>query len=200
MAYRKPIHAFPVNNHDTPNHHNLNVHNKQQENRNRVKFMKNNITSGGGVNVFEINRLRWLAVMSYAYPAPYKTGAGRENPKLLEATQDAESVFFVVRYMRHSMAWCVIRQRSYNRRSVALLAYHAAHDGAMCSNRCAGLTPNPLAPRSTPRRPVMVTLAGQSQGWPVSSNAGILTPVNVTALFERENSGGDSLNLLEEAA
>ncbi|ENC7536827.1 ash family protein [Salmonella enterica subsp. enterica serovar Brandenburg] len=201
MAYRKsPIHAFPVNNRDTPNHHNLNAHNKQQENRNRVKFMKNNITSGSGVNVFEINRLRWLAVMSYAYPAPYKTGVGRENPKLLQATPDAESVFFVVRYMRHSMAWCVIRQRSYNRRSVALLAYHAAHDGAMCSNRCAGLAPNPLAPKSTPRRPVMVTLAGQSQGWPVPCNAGILTPVNVTALFERENSGGDSVNLLQEAA
>ncbi|HAF2130420.1 TPA: ash family protein [Salmonella enterica] len=201
MAYRKsPIHAFPVNNRDTPNHHNLNAHNKQQENRNRVKFMKNNITSCSGVNVFEINRLRWLAVMSYAYPAPYKTGAGRENPKLLQATPDAASVFFVVRYMRHSMAWCVIRQRSYNRRSVALLAYHAAHDGAMCSNRCAGLAPNPLAPKSTPRRPVMVTLAGQSQDWPVSCNAGILTPVNVTALFERENSGGDSVNLLQEAA
>ncbi|ECC5186587.1 hypothetical protein CS238_13810 [Salmonella enterica] len=146
------------------------------------------------------NCLRWLAVMSYAYPAPYKTGAGRENPKLYKATQDAASVFFVVRYMRHSMAWCVIRQRSYNRRSVALLAYHAAHDGAMCSNRCAGLAPNPLAPKSTPRRPVMVTLAGQPQGWPVPLYAGILTPVNVTALFERENSGGDSLNLYKEAA
>ncbi|EDX0372136.1 ash family protein [Salmonella enterica] len=201
MAYRKsPIHVFPVNNRDTPNHHNLNAHNKQQENRNRVKFMKNNITSCSGVNVFEINRLRWLAVMSYAYPAPYKTGAGRENPKLSKATPDAESVFFVVRYMRHSMAWCVIRQRSYNRRSVALLAYHAAHDGVMCSNRCAGLAPNPLAPKSTPRRPVMVTLAGQSQGWPVPFDAGILTPVNVTALFERENSGGDSLNQSKEAA
>ncbi|EPF7043645.1 ash family protein [Salmonella enterica subsp. enterica serovar Bredeney] len=138
--------------------------------------------------------------MSYAYPAPYKTGAGRENPKLYKATPDAASVFFVVRYMRHSMAWCVIRQRSYNRRSVALLAYHAAHDGAMCSNRCAGLAPSPLAPKSTPRRPVMVTLAGQPQGWPVPLYAGILTPVNVTALFERENSGGDSLNLYKEAA
>ncbi|EDW1126347.1 ash family protein [Salmonella enterica subsp. enterica serovar Kottbus] len=162
--------------------------------------MKNNITLGSGVNVFENNRLHWLAVMSYAYPAPYKTGAGICTPKLLQATPDAESVFFVVRYMRHSMAWCVIRQRSYNRRSVALLAYHAAHDGAMCSNRCAGLAPNPLAPKSTPRRPVMVTLAGQPQGWPVSCNAGSANPVNVTALIDICTSGGDSVNLLQEAA
>lgn len=150
-------------------------------------------------NIFA-NCLRWLVVMSYAYPAPHKTGAGIGTPKLLEATPDAESVFFVVRYMRHSMAWCVIRQRSYNRRSVALLAHHAAHDGAMCSNRCAGLAPNPLAPKSTPRRPVMVTLAGQPQGWPVSSNAGSSNPVNVTAPIEIGTSSGDSLNLLEEAA
>ncbi|EAY8717737.1 hypothetical protein AZF69_17550 [Salmonella enterica] len=161
--------------------------------------MKNNITSGSGVNVFEINRLHWLAVMSYAYPAPYKTGAGRCNPKLTKATPDAASVFFVVRYMRHSMAWCVIRQRSYNRRSAALLAYHAAHDGAMCSNRCAGLAPNPLAPKSTPRRPTMVTLTGQPQGWPVSFVPGIATPVNVTAPIERCNSRGDSLTRTKEA-
>ncbi|EFU9296162.1 ash family protein, partial [Salmonella enterica] len=141
-----------------------------------------------------------LNCWGYAYLAPHKTGAGIGTPKLLEATPDAESVFFVVRYMRHSMAWCVIRQRSYNRRSVALLAYHAAHDGAMCSNRCAGLAPNPLAPKSTPRRPVMVTLAGQPQGWPVSSNAGSSNPVNVTAPVEIGTSSGDSVNLLEEAA
>ncbi|EGF6520400.1 ash family protein [Salmonella enterica] len=96
------------------------------------------------------------------------------------------------------MAWCVIRQRSYNRRSVALLAYHAAHNGAMCSNRCAGSYP--LAPMSTSRRPVMVTLAGLPKGRPVSDNAGISTPVNVTAPIERGNSSGDSVNLLSEAA
>ncbi|ECQ0326206.1 ash family protein [Salmonella enterica] len=135
----------------------------------------------------------------YAYPAPHKTGAGIGTPKFFKATPDAESVFFVVRYMRHSMAWCVIRQRSYNRRSVALLAHHAAHDGAMCSNRCAGLAPNPLAPKSTPRRPVMVTLAGQPQGWPVSLKAGSSNPVNVTAPVEIGTSSGDSLNYFKEA-
>lgn len=162
--------------------------------------MKNNITSGSGVNVFEINRLRWLAVMSYAYSAPYKTGAGRENPKLLQATPDAASVFFCVCHMRHSMAWCAFLSPVSIRIARASTAHHAAHNGAVCSVVSAGFTPIYPNTHSTPRRPVMVTLAGQSQGWPVSCNAGILTPVNVTALFERENSGGDSVNLLQEAA
>lgn len=46
----------------------------------------------------------------------------------------------------------------------------------------------------------MVTLAGLPQGRPVSIEAGISTPVNVTALFERGNSGGDSSNSMEVAA
>ncbi|EAT8559381.1 ash family protein, partial [Salmonella enterica] len=144
--------------------------------------------------------LRTDGGLGYVNPAPYKTGAGIGTPKFFKATPDAESVFFVVRYTSHSMAWCVIRQRSYNRRSVALLAHHAAHDGAMCSNRCAGLAPNPLAPKSTPRRPVMVTLAGQPQGWPVSLKAGSSNPVNVTAPIEIGTSSGDSLNYFKEAA
>ncbi|EDV5024364.1 hypothetical protein ID80_005100, partial [Salmonella enterica subsp. enterica serovar Ball] len=98
--------------------------------------------------------------VGYVNYAPHKTGAGRGNPKLSKATQDAESVFFVVRHMCHSMVWCVIRPRSYNRRYIALLAYHTAHDGAMCSYRCAWWTFTTHAPMSTPRRPVMVALAG----------------------------------------
>lgn len=167
--------------------------------------MKNNITSCSAVNVFEINRLRWLAVMSYAYPAPHKTGAGCESPKLSKATPDAESVFFCVCYMCHSMAWCVIRQRSYNRRYVALLAYHAAHNGAVyCLPFGVSL---PLLVRvtvisrvnSTSRRQRMVTLAGQPQGWPVPFDAGTLTPVNVTAHIECESLSGDSLIKSKEA-
>ncbi|EEY6227947.1 host cell division inhibitor Icd-like protein [Escherichia coli] len=46
----------------------------------------------------------------------------------------------------------------------------------------------------------MVALVGQPKGWPVSLCAGFLTPASVTAPYERENSGGDSLNLHEEAA
>ncbi|AXC67467.1 hypothetical protein DOE63_19350 [Salmonella enterica subsp. diarizonae serovar 59:z10:-] len=142
--------------------------------------------------------LRTYNGLGYVYPAPYKTGAGRGNPNMSKATPDAESVFFCVCYTCHFMAWCVIRQRSYNRRSVALLAYHATHNGVMCSYRCAGSYP--LAPMSTSRRPIMVTLAGQSQGWPVPFDAGISTPVNVTAPIERGNSSGDSLIQSKEAA
>ncbi|EGP1634390.1 ash family protein [Salmonella enterica] len=114
------------------------------------------------------------------------------------ATPDAASVFFVVRYTRHSMAWCVIRQRSYNRRYVALLAYHAAHNGTICGC-CVRLRPAIDAQNRISRRPIMVTLAGQPQGWPVSVYAGISTPVNVTALIERGNSSGDSVNMYAEA-
>ncbi|ELB3060478.1 ash family protein [Escherichia coli] len=46
----------------------------------------------------------------------------------------------------------------------------------------------------------MVALVGQPKGWPVSLCAGFLTPASVTAPYECENSGGDSLNLHEEAA
>lgn len=44
----------------------------------------------------------------------------------------------------------------------------------------------------------MVALVGQLSGWPVLSNAGILTPISVTTHQERENSGGDSLISFEE--
>ncbi|HDY3018695.1 TPA: ash family protein [Salmonella enterica] len=136
--------------------------------------------------------------LGYVYPAPHKTGVGRGNPCKLKATSDAASVFFVVRYTRHSMAWCVIRQRSYNRRYVALLAYHAAHNGTICGC-CVRLRPVIDAQNRISRRPIMVTLAGQPQGWPVPFSAGISTPVNVTAPIERGNSSGDSLIKLKEA-
>lgn len=45
----------------------------------------------------------------------------------------------------------------------------------------------------------MVALVGQLSGWPVPFDAGILTPISVTTLCERENSGGDSLNQSKEA-
>lgn len=45
----------------------------------------------------------------------------------------------------------------------------------------------------------MVALAGQPKGWPVSFCTGILTPVSVTTLYERENSGGDSSKQKEAA-
>ncbi len=143
-------------------------------------------------------RLQLHATACYRFPAPYKTGVGIRTPKFFKATPDAESVFFVVRYMCHSMAWYVFRQCSYNRRSVALLAYHAANNGVMCSYRCAGSYP--LAPMSTPRRQRMVALAGLPKGRPVSLKAGSSNPVNVTALYEIRTSSGDSLNNFKEAA
>ncbi|MFW2193309.1 host cell division inhibitor Icd-like protein [Klebsiella quasipneumoniae] len=45
----------------------------------------------------------------------------------------------------------------------------------------------------------MVALVGLRSRRPVSFVSGILTPANVTAILERENSGGDSLNTKEAA-
>ncbi|EDT5579361.1 ash family protein [Salmonella enterica] len=135
--------------------------------------MKNNITSDSGVNVFEINRLRWLAVMSYAYPAPYKTGVGIGTPSKQKATPDAASVFFVVCYTRHSMAWCAHLMTN----SPQAFDHATAHRATL----------------------IMVTLAGQPQGWPVSFCAGSSNPVNVTALIEIGTSSGDSLTKQKEA-
>ncbi|ECO0897263.1 ash family protein [Salmonella enterica subsp. enterica serovar Newport] len=160
--------------------------------------MSNNITSCGGVNISVNNLLHWLAVLSYAYPAPHKTGVGRCNPKLIKATPDAASVFFVVRYTRHFMAWCATSQRSYNRRFAVFLSHHAAHNGAIYGC-CVRLKPAIDAQNRISRRPIMVTLAGLPKGRPVPFIAGIATPVNVTAPIERCNSSGDSLNQIKEA-
>ncbi|MDJ6849818.1 host cell division inhibitor Icd-like protein [Salmonella enterica] len=151
------------------------------------------------INNFAICHLPLHTTACYRNSALHKTSAGIETPKLYKATPDAESVFFCVRHMRHSMAWCVIRQRSYNRRSVALLAYHAAHNGTVCGC-CVRLMPVIDAQNRIPRRPVMVTLAGLPKGRPVPLYAGSLNPVNVTATIEIETSSGDSVNQYKEAA
>ncbi|EAQ6129357.1 host cell division inhibitor Icd-like protein [Salmonella enterica] len=137
--------------------------------------------------------------LGYVNSAPYKTGVGRGNLCKLSATPDAASVFFVVRYISHSMAW--YSQRLELIPLVAKANYHAAYNGGICRS----ISPvneyiDKLSTEGIFRRQRMVTLAGQPQGWPVSDNTGISTPVNVTALFERGNSGGDSVNLLSEAA
>ncbi|EDV2893240.1 ash family protein [Salmonella enterica subsp. diarizonae] len=119
------------------------------------------------------NLLHWLAVLSYAYPAPHKTGAGISTPCKQKATPDAASVFFVVRYTRHSMAWC-------------------AHLMAGCSQAPDHATAHRAAL-------IMVTLAGQPQGWPVPFCAGSANPVNVTAPIEISTSSGDSLIKQKEA-
>ncbi|EDW2053704.1 ash family protein [Salmonella enterica subsp. enterica] len=145
------------------------------------------------------NCLHWLAVMSYAYPAPHKTGAGIRTPKLTKATPDAESVFFVVCHMRHSMAWCATLPQRIQHLLSVIRVYHATHNGEMCVSY-AGFTPFFRVSDSTSRRRVMVTLAGQPKGWPVSFVPGSSNPVNVTAPVEIRTSCGDSLTRTKEAA
>ncbi|ECI3886005.1 hypothetical protein AHV09_03655 [Salmonella enterica subsp. enterica] len=146
---------------------------------------------------FAISHLPLPTTACYRNSAPHKTGAGICTPCKLSATPDAASVFFVVRYISHSMAW--YSQRLELIPLVAKANYHAAHNGAMCSYS-AGLAPSTDTLNSTPRRQRMVTLAGQPQGWPVSDNTGSANPVNVTALIDICTSSGDSVNLLSEAA
>ncbi len=137
--------------------------------------------------------------LGYVNSAPYKTGAGIGTPCKLSATPDAASVFFVVRYISHSMAW--YSQRLELIPLVAKANYHAAHNGGICrSIRPVNEYIDKLSTEGIFRRPRMVTLAGQPQGWPVSDNAGSSNPVNVTAPIEIGTSGGDSVNLLSEAA
>ncbi|ELC8834998.1 ash family protein [Salmonella enterica] len=117
--------------------------------------------------------LRTYNGLGYVYPAPHKTGAGICSPNMYKATPDAASVFFVVRYTRHSMAWC-------------------AHLMAGCSQAPDLATAHRAAL-------IMVTLAGQPQGWPVPLYAGTANPVNVTAPIKICSLGGDFLNLYKEA-
>ncbi|EBC0623049.1 ash family protein [Salmonella enterica] len=95
--------------------------------------------------------------------------------------------------MRHFMAWCCLSEDC---NPCGLLGcingHHAARNGVMCGC-CVRLRPAIDAQNHISRRPIMVMLAGQPQGWPDSLISGIATPVNVTAPIERSNSGGDSL-------
>lgn len=88
-----------------------------------------------------------------------KSATGRENPSMLSATTDAPCVFYVAinATERHIMAWCVHSGHS--------IAGHeqVAHHSAMS----------------------MVAQAGQLSGWPVSDNAGILTPSGLSPLSVR---------------
>lgn len=96
-----------------------------------------------------------------------KSATGRENPSNTVATYDAPCVFFYVATNateRHIMAWCV-----HSRHVIAgheQVTYHSTMS--------------------------MVAQAGQLSGWPVSTVAGILTPVWAIAI-ERENSGDSKI-------
>lgn len=100
-----------------------------------------------------------------------KSATGRENPSMLSATTDAPCVFFYVAINateRHIMAWCV-----HSGHPKAAGHEQVSHHSAMS----------------------MVAQAGQLSGWPVSDNAGILTPVWAIAI-ERENSGDSVIHVV----
>lgn len=94
--------------------------------------------------------------------------------------------------------WCSLIA-VYDHFSAISRMHHAADNGAVRGYR-AGLAPSIGTQNRTPRRQRMVTLAGQSQDWPVPFVPGISTSVNITAIFERENSSADSLTKTKEAA
>ncbi|EIN5301378.1 host cell division inhibitor Icd-like protein [Salmonella enterica] len=146
-----------------------------------------------------IRRLAFAAGGCYAYPAPYKTGAGICTPKQQVATPDAESVFFVVCHTSHSMAWCVLLIPVSIRIARMSTAHHVAHNGGMCGYR-AGLAPSTNTRNHTSRRQRMVTLAGLPKGRPVPTCAGSANPVNVTAPIDICTSSGDSIHMQVEAA
>ncbi|WP_410697202.1 host cell division inhibitor Icd-like protein [Citrobacter freundii] len=111
-----------------------------------------------------------LCVSWYSFVAVAKSTAGRENPCMLSATPDAPCVFFCVvinATERQIMVWCAVI-----RVGVTLRLLHGFVHYAVKS---------------------MVAQAGQLSGWPVSDNAGILTPVWAIAT-ERENSGDSVVN------
>ncbi|EEE1376008.1 ash family protein [Salmonella enterica subsp. diarizonae] len=97
------------------------------------------------------------------------------------------------------MAWCAIHPQGLRCRLAGLLTHHAAHNGAVCVSY-AGFIPFFLVSNSTSRHRIMVTLAGQPQGWPVSFLPGTANPVNVTAPIKICSLGGDSLTSKKEAA
>lgn len=121
-----------------------------------------------------IQHKRLTTVYSLAYRltvAPH-WAIGRENPFLLQATIDAASVFFVVQnnVLAHRFTvWCS------SARLGVIAGLYGQHTVLS-----------------------MVAQAGQLSGWPVSCNAGILTPVWATTHYERENSGGSMFMLLQE--
>ncbi|EFS5966255.1 ash family protein [Salmonella enterica] len=114
--------------------------------------------------------LHLLYVSWYSFAVAAKSATGRGNPSNSKATPDAPCVFFCVAINateRQIMVWCADI-----RAGVTLRLLHGFVHYAVKS---------------------MVAQAGQPSGWPVSDNAGILTPVWAIAI-ERENSGDSVVN------
>ncbi|EHT6836360.1 ash family protein [Salmonella enterica] len=150
---------------------------------------------------FAISHLPLPTTACYRNSAPHKTGAGIRTPCKYKATQDAESVFFVVCYTRHSMAWCAHLMTNSPQAFDHATVHHAAHNGGICrSIRPVNEYIDKLSTEGIFRRQRMVTLAGLPKGRPVPLYAGSSNPVNVTAPVEIRTSSGDSLHLYKEAA
>ena len=117
--------------------------------------------------------LPFSGICGYSFSAAAKSAAGRENPSNSQATYDAPRVFFCVAINateRQIMVWCVVSRAD----GIPCILPASAHYAAES----------------------MVAQAGQPPGWPVSCEAGILTPVWAIAI-ERRNSGDSSYLLLE---
>ncbi len=137
--------------------------------------------------------------------ATYKNHVGQSGmPSDIGNTEKPLTLTICNKYVSN-MAWCSLIAVVAHTSEISVML-HAACNGAVCCLPSGGSLPllvrvNVISRvHSVSRRPRMVTLAGQPQGWPVSFVPGIATPVNVTALIERCNSGGDSLTRTKEAA
>ncbi|HGC0222213.1 TPA: host cell division inhibitor Icd-like protein, partial [Escherichia coli] len=120
--------------------------------------------------------LPFSGICGYSFSAAAKSAAGRENPSNSQATYDAPRVFFCVAINateRQIMVWCVVSRAD----GIPCILPASAHYAAES----------------------MVAQAGQPPGWPVSCEAGILTPVWAIAI-ERENSGDSVICYSQEAA
>ena len=121
----------------------------------------------GGFVIKLLRCSHWAGYISSVAP---QWATGHSTPSMLSATTDAPCVFFYVAINateRHFMAWCYVSGTGLNRSFLHLSLHYAALS--------------------------MVAQAGQLSGWPVSDNAGILTPVWAIAI-ERENSGDSVIN------
>lgn len=120
--------------------------------------------------------LPFSGICGYSFSAAAKSAAGRENPSNSQATYDAPRVFFCVAINateRQIMVWCVVSRAD----GIPCILPASAHYAAES----------------------MVAQAGQPPDWPVSCEAGILTPVWAIAI-ERENSGDSVICYSQEAA
>ncbi|MFC0139722.1 host cell division inhibitor Icd-like protein [Erwinia mallotivora] len=112
------------------------------------------------------NLLTSRKVLSYRLSVAPQWATGHSTPSMLQATTDAQCVFFYVvinATERHFMAWCYVSGTGLNRSFLHLSLHYAALS--------------------------MVAQAGQLSGWPVSCNAGSGIPVWAIAIMKNSTFG-----------